>query len=336
VTLALATALGACGERAHEVKAPIKGPVIQSWKAGDPVGNPLASLADPASAPEGRRGLSPDVVGPEVESQDYPWQVGIRVETGGAGGGWRCGGILISPRFVLTAAHCLDAADYNDYSIVRRVAPQMVTVFHGDRVFGQGTSRAADPAWVPIIHPKWKTDQSKPFAFDVGLIRLQQPIANATLAPLQSAAINSGSGVVSGWGRFDSSNIPSQTLRAAAVPLIDNATCKAHLPANAKAYVTDVALCAESTTNDACAGDSGGPLVIGSRSAPQTIGVVSWGPSGHCTFRGPNNTMVGGYARAAAVVDWVRSSTGDPNTVTSAAPQRLMSVNPISGTGVDR
>ena len=47
--------------------------------------------------------ISPKIVnGEEVEAGTYPWFVSLRV-----GADYVCGGFLVAPQFVLTAAHCL-------------------------------------------------------------------------------------------------------------------------------------------------------------------------------------------------------------------------------------
>lgn len=318
-------------------------PPTSDLAPGDEVTNRLANQA-PARRPTGRWighllsslfGSKPQVVGVAVSASEYPWQVALRISANGKA--WRCGGILISPIYVLTAAHCLDAADVSDRSKIKRVRSANIELFHGSREYARGSLYPADPAWGPLINPGWKLNAAAPFAGDAALIRLVQPILGPTVAPIQVSPTFGPKAVVSGWGRFDSSNQPSSVLRAVAIPLIDNMTCTSHLPAERRYLVSDTSLCAESPRADSCKGDSGGPLVVGSRRSPQTIGIVSWGPSESCGLAGPNGTLIGGYTRAAAIASWVRGVTGDPATQTSAPPEPLFSVIPIAvGGGVDR
>lgn len=310
---------------------------------GDEVTNRLARQA-PIRRPRGKSfadfvsslfGSTRQVIGITVAASEYPWQIALRINANGTP--WRCGGILIAPYYVLTAAHCLDAADVSDRSIIRRVRSPKIEVFHGSREYGRGSVHPADATWGPLIHPGWQRNPVAPFAGDAALIRLAQPIQGPTSAPIQVSPGHGPKAVVSGWGRFDSSNQPSSLLRAVAAPLIDNATCTSHLPAERRNLVSDTSLCTESSKADSCKGDSGGPLVVGSRRSPQTIGIVSWGPSESCGLAGPNGTLIGGYTRASAIASWVLGVTGDAATQTGAPPEPLFSVNPIAvGGGVDR
>lgn len=318
-------------------------PATTDLAPGDDVTNRLASQS-PARRPRGRSignflsslfGSMPQVIGPAVSASEYPWQLALRISANGKA--WRCGGILIAPQYVLTAAHCLDAADVSDRSIIRRVRSANIEVFHGSREYARGSLHPADPAWGPLINPGWKRTVVAPFAGDAALIRLVQPIQGPTIAPIQVSPTHGPKAVVSGWGRFDSSKQTSSVLRAVAVPLIDNATCTSHLPADRRNLVSDTSLCAESPNADSCKGDSGGPLVVGSRRSPQTIGIVSWGPSESCSLAGLNGMLIGGYTRASSIASWVHDVTGDSATQTSAPPEPLFNVIPIAvGGGVDR
>ena len=45
------------------------------------------------------------VGGVETEEHEYPWQIGL---VGGSNGNIYCGGSIISSKWILTAAHCVD------------------------------------------------------------------------------------------------------------------------------------------------------------------------------------------------------------------------------------
>lgn len=318
-------------------------PAITDLAPGDAVTNRLKRLA-PARRPRPKSlaellgllfGVGKQVIGPEVAASAYPWQVALRITANGDS--WRCGGILISPNFVLTAAHCLDAADVSVRAKIWRVRGAQIEVFHGHREYARGGQLPVDSAWGPLFHTAWKDRDDQVYAGDAALIHLAWPLTTGTFAPLQVAVINPPRAVVSGWGRFDGLNIESPALRAATLPLIDDDTCMSHLAADRRYLMSGTSLCSESNSRVACKGDSGGPLVIGSRLHPQTIGIVSWGIFEECGRAGSNGTLIAGYTRASAIADWVRTVTGDAQSLTSAPPDALFDVQPISvGGGPDR
>ena len=133
---ALVTAALAACDKSDKPKP--AGPVLSEYKPGDPISNPLATARNPSAATQVATGIQtkgqyePANSGPPVVAADYPWQVGIFVNADNQGNGWRCGGILISPDYVLTAAHCADAADTDDYTKIERFEAAQFEIFHGD------------------------------------------------------------------------------------------------------------------------------------------------------------------------------------------------------------
>jgi secreted trypsin-like serine protease len=112
------------------------------------------------------------------------------------------------------------------------------------------------------------------------------------------------SGIVSGWGETDKSEV-SPRLQEARVPIVARKTCNG--PGSYDGRIGETLLCAgeHAGERDACGGDSGGPLSVDGR----LVGLVSWGPNG-CgqPFR------YGMYARVAKLHGWVTKCIDEPAT----------------------
>ena len=137
-------------------------------------------LAGPAPAADDSGKSSEMIVnGEPVEEGQIPWQVFLtRSWTDAAGDSWVswCGGSLIAPQWVLTAAHCLE-----EENVAHKAAEMQV---------GYGSVHRKKLTMVEvgevIPHVKYETEGS-----DIGLLKLRTPISSIEPIALASPQIDS-------------------------------------------------------------------------------------------------------------------------------------------------
>ncbi|KAL9189089.1 hypothetical protein ACHAXT_011579 [Thalassiosira profunda] len=205
-----------------------------------------------------------------------------------------CGGSMIAPDVVLSAAHC---AGGTYQAIVGRHA---LNSTDGD---------AIDVA-LEMPHPQYDDDTTDN---DFMLLFLARP-TNETidLASVSPNVVAVGSDVTAlGWGDINADQdevTMAAVLNEVEVQVITNDACNASSSTEEgweydyHNEVTDNMVCAESSdVKDSCQGDSGGPLVVRSDSGvDEQVGVVSWGIGcAHPDFPGV-------YARVSAQYHWIR------------------------------
>ncbi|MCY3671268.1 MAG: serine protease [Alphaproteobacteria bacterium] len=245
------------------------------------------------------RAQSRIVGGQQARIDEWPWQVLVQGTTPD-GETLTCGGSIIAPRWILTAAHCLvdgDGISFADYGLEYSV------VYGEDR---------------PLSHLGIEADRLIPHEgfdpetldHDIALIRLTANIPDSRPVQLSSERLDqvfARPGVcatVTGWGKISEEGGGSELLRRADLPIKATRSCDEAYPGQ----VTERNVCAgyDEGGVDSCQGDSGGPLVVrhGDSGRYVQVGVVSWGIG--CAR--PGNPGI--YTRVSQYIGWIQSHTG--------------------------
>jgi len=229
--------------------------------------------------------------------------------------GTGCGGALIKPDRVLTAAHCRDALNESDKV---RVGP--------DRIQRTVRLRAMLPLHVREL-AKMEREYPPP-AGDLMILALNRPVKGAPLARIAKVGegLTTPGGLVTtiGRGATKSDGSGQGTFRSGEVQIQPPSRCTDELYTP---LLRKWSICTRDPRMDdpadqgpftsACVGDSGGPLLANGGSGNRVIGVVSWGPS--CgEERDPEiyaNAVAGRQFALAAKPAWAPRAKGAPKVV---------------------
>ncbi|GFH38445.1 S1 family serine peptidase [Streptomyces pacificus] len=229
---------------------------------------PLAAQA-PAAAD------SVIIGGAAVRSSEIPWVVALssRDRFGGIRAGQFCGGAVVAPTQVLTAAHCLS----------REVLGKPVGEVRDLRVIaGREDLSKSDGHEIPVREVRLAPGYDPVTgSADLAVLTLGAALpahhAVATARRGDEAYRPGTPATVYGWGDTTGFGTYSGTLHAAPVQVQPDSVCARAYPGSVLGgrYLPATMMCAGDARggHDACQGDSGGPLVARGR----LIGIVSWG-----------------------------------------------------------
>jgi secreted trypsin-like serine protease len=179
------------------------------------------------------------IVGGSITSTPQPW-VAALLQNGRQG----CGGSLIAPQWVVTAAHCVSGG----------ANPTQVRVGSLNRSSGGQVISISQK----IIHPSYSTSNING-GNDIALLKLASPVSGITPIGIAASAPGTNTSVrLYGWGQTtpqSGGDGGSEQLKQLDTTIIASSSCANYRTGD---------LCLRGTTSaTACYGDSGGPALVG-------------------------------------------------------------------------
>jgi secreted trypsin-like serine protease len=289
----LASLLVVAGASAEDVKRVAKvapGVYMSKISAHTSRSDEIRTDSEPGQVLEAKREEGPSsriIGGTPTTISEWPWQAALLDLTRPGDDFQRqfCGGSLVAPNAIISAAHCaFDVVDMDG-----GFDPVFFDVVTGRTVLsstqGQELPVAAyffftDAAGNPLF------DGDPGHGWDAILIQLASPSASQTInlaGPNETDSWAAGrAAFATGWGALNDAPPALQVfpddLREVQINVISNSTCGSPAVYDG-AFIPELMLCAGDLAGgkDTCQGDSGGPLVVPKGEKFRLVGDTSFG-----------------------------------------------------------
>ena len=248
--------------------------------------NSFAQVKPPKSSQEVPDMPTTNIIGgASTTINTVPWQILLEVNGADA-----CGGTIIAPGWILTAAHCLENSTGTRYQA------SQLRIYAGITNRSQKNTGQVRTITQIIRHPNYVNTAG---GNDIALLRLSSPLAfNANVQGIRYATADDANaglnnpgriGLISGWGWTNNTGARPDALQRVTLPIISNADATSR---GSNVNGTMIALAQNGIA--AAPGDSGGPMVVNGILA----GASSWG-----FFPKEQNPTI--YTRVSNYCDWI-------------------------------
>lgn len=270
--------------------------LVEYRKIDSPSGSWLEEASPSAISETGKFDLA-IFSGSATSIADHPYQVHVTLSVGPSYEVSSCGGVLLSPIWVLTAAHCTYSKDF----------PQLqATVGFGKTKVSDLTADDLRESETVMKHQAFEEDRLQN---DVALIKLKSPVDMTRAGTLPifdfEESLDGQPAYATGWGRLSTRSRPSDSLRGTTLVIEEACRSWANVLPN---FDSRPVVCAGANTGSSiCGGDSGGPLVVNRNGVLYLAGVSSY----TSTLYGCDSRILrSAFARASLFKSWIETYVG--------------------------
>jgi V8-like Glu-specific endopeptidase len=218
-----------------------------------------------------------------------------------------CSGVLLGPRTVLTAAHCMDAVGGTGF----------VVVAGQDKRTDRGIVRTPHAY---VQYPKYRIGD---YLYDVAVIDLYEPLFATSYARLatteETKYLLRKPTTLYGWGRNENGALPTR-VRKVTQQHMSTLASKFYREFEYRTQLGAGRINSNGTFSGSCVGDAGSPLIASLNNRSTVVGLASYLPTPECNTSAPRV-----FTRVGWFESWIRT-----------ASTKLQNVRIQAGINVDR